>query len=90
MGYSTKCYFCRLWYFKLVHVTYRLKQPGQNPINENTNILWNSQSLGKNTASTEFIKRYNNNEFWLFLTHLKQWAIQEKVGEWPPYFFSLK
>ena len=26
-------------------------------------------------------KRCNNTEFWLFLTHLKQWAIPEKVGE---------
>ena len=27
---------------------YRLQQPVQNPISENTYILWNSLSLGKN------------------------------------------
>ena len=26
----------------------RLQQPVQNPINDNTNVLWNSPSLGKN------------------------------------------
>ena len=30
--------------------TYRLQQPVQDPIRSNTNILWNFQSLGKNTA----------------------------------------
>ena len=26
----------------------RLQQPVQNPISDNTNVLWNSPSLGKN------------------------------------------
>ena len=26
---------------------YRLQQPVQNPISDNTDVLWNSQSLGK-------------------------------------------
>ena len=28
----------------------RLQQPVQNPIGDNTNVLWNSPSLGKITA----------------------------------------
>ena len=30
------------------HAVCRLQQPVQNPISDNTNVLWNSPSLGKN------------------------------------------
>ena len=29
---------------------FEVKQPVQNPISDNINVLWNSPSLGKNTA----------------------------------------
>ena len=32
----------------IVVAHYRLQQPVQNPISDNTNVLWNSPSLGKN------------------------------------------
>ena len=38
---------CKLMTAILVH-GYRLQQPVQNPISDNTNVLWNSPSLGKN------------------------------------------
>ena len=31
---------------------FRLQQPGQNPISDSTNFLWNSPSLGKITDAT--------------------------------------
>ena len=31
-------------------LVYRLQQPVENPINDNTNILWKRPSSGKNTA----------------------------------------
>ena len=38
---KTKSYYCSYDFS-------RLQQPVQNPISDNTNILWNSPSLGKN------------------------------------------
>ena len=32
------------------YTNFRLQQPVQNPISDNTNVLWNSPSLGKITA----------------------------------------
>ena len=50
-------------------VIIRLQQPVQNPISDNTNVLWNSPSLGKNSIGTPgFIKP----PFFYLLTGKKQ------------------
>ena len=51
-NYSRSRLQMALLYYSLRYlaIIYRLQQPGQNPISDNSNVLWNSPSLGKITA----------------------------------------
>ena len=48
ISYKRKAYSYEAIQANVPVYTYRLQQPVQNPISDNTNVLWNSPSLGKN------------------------------------------
>ena len=50
-------------------------------LNVKGNYIFYNGKIIFNSNLTLNLKCYNNTEFWLFLKHLKQCAVLEKVGE---------